>query len=253
MRQGCERVYVVDNASPDATVERAVAAGAILARVYSTERLDEAEKIRHMQEVVDEVSVAEGADHVWWLWLDADEFYEGPRGLTLRNYLATLDRRFRVVGGRFFQHYPNAEPAYVEGRHPLDFQPLCFETPLPNCELGHARHSLQRWDRDHAPIVSHDGFHSATCAVTLLEPTEPVIFHHFPFREAARTHARLEALHGPGGTPSRIAGVEDAGHHMRLRVRSLDAVYRRRWADVLFYPPLTPGYVPEFGTWRHRG
>jgi hypothetical protein len=253
LRQGCERVYVVDNASPDATVERAIAAGAVLARVYSTERFDKVEKMRHMQEVVDEISAAEDAEHIWWLWLDADEFYHGPRGLTLREFLATLDRRFRIVGGRFLQHYPSGAPAYAEGRHPLEFQPLFIETPLPNCELGHARHSLQRWDRDGERIVSHDGFHSADCAEQLLEPAEPVIFHHFPFRDEQATRARLEALHGADGGTSRIADVEDAGYHMRLRLRSLDGVYRQRWEKVLFYPPLTPGYVPEFRTWRYRG
>src|SRR5439155_7901489 len=177
----------------------------------------------HMQAIVDEVSPDDGAEHIWWLWLDADEFYHGPRGLTLREYLATLDRRFRIVGGRFLQHYPGGEPAYVEGRHPLDFQPLCFETPLPNCELGHARHSLQRWDRDGPRIVSHDGFHAVTCTEKLIEPAEPVVFHHFPFREEATTRARLETLHGTGGGKDRISDLEDAGYHMRLRLRSLSA------------------------------
>ncbi len=205
---------------------------------------------RDMQAVVDEVSAAADADHVWWLWLDADEFYHGPRGLTLRGYLATLDRRFRVVGGRFFQHYPSGEPAYVEGRHPLDFQPLCFETPLPNCELGHARHSLQRWDRDRPRIVSHDGFHTVTCADILAEPTEPVIFHHFPFRDELSTRGRLDALGGARAGTSRLAYQADAGYHMRLRLRSLDAVYRQRWEEVSFYPPLTSGYVPEIRKWE---
>ena len=30
----------------------------------------------------------DGAEHIWWLWLDADEFPHGPAGRTLREHLA---------------------------------------------------------------------------------------------------------------------------------------------------------------------
>ena len=69
-----------------------------------------------MNEVVAEVSLAEGDQHIWWLYLDADEFPHGPWGMTLREYLATLDERFRVVGTRFFNHYPSGTPHYEPGR-----------------------------------------------------------------------------------------------------------------------------------------
>ena len=39
--QGCERMYVVDNASPDDTVSVALAEGAILARSFTSERYNE--------------------------------------------------------------------------------------------------------------------------------------------------------------------------------------------------------------------
>ncbi len=45
LAQGVERVFVVDNASTDATVERAVAAGAVLAECYSTEVYEERVRI----------------------------------------------------------------------------------------------------------------------------------------------------------------------------------------------------------------
>jgi glycosyltransferase involved in cell wall biosynthesis len=98
--QGCERVFLVDNESPDGTVETAIAAGAELAESFTTARHDEHLRIRLMNDAVWRISVAEAADHVWWLWLDADEFPHGPRGLTIRDYLATLDRSFRIVGAR---------------------------------------------------------------------------------------------------------------------------------------------------------
>jgi hypothetical protein len=247
--QGCEAVYLVDNDSPDRTVETAVQAGAVVARVYPTERFDKVEKMKQMHDVVEEVSRAANADHVWWLWVDADEFYRGPGGSTLRTYLGSLDRRFRIVGGRFFQHFPSREPAYVVGHHPLEFQPLCYETPLPNCELGHARHSLQRWDRTGPPITCHDGFHTAESSEALLEPALPVLFHHFPYRAEAVTRRRLATLTESENGTSRIANVANAAFHMQLRLHSLDAVYRRRWDEVAFYPPLTRGWVPELKNW----
>src|SRR5690242_8760943 len=98
MMQGCERVYLVDNRSPDDTVEIAVKAGAILARSFASDEYDERLRLRHMNAVMSEVSKAEGDQHTWWLFLDADEFHHGPSGMTLFEYLKTLDKQFRVVG-----------------------------------------------------------------------------------------------------------------------------------------------------------
>jgi hypothetical protein len=249
LRQGCERVYLVDNASPDATVERAVAAGATLARSFASERYDEAERVAHMQAVVDEVSEGQEADHVWWLWLDADEFHHGPRGLTIREYLATLDRRFRVVGARFFNHLPDREPAYADGKHPLDCQPLCYEIPVPNCDAGHSNHPLQRWSRGAPRITAGLGAHHAVCAEPLLEPAEGVFFHHFPYRDEAVTRRRLLRLFGRNGDAGDRIGDDPNHAHLALRLRSLDAVYRQRWHDVAFFPPCARGYVPELRGW----
>ena len=257
-RQGCDRVFLVDNDSPDATVERAVGAGATLARSFRTDSYDEVARIAVMQEVVDEVSPQAPVDHVWWLWLDADEFHHGPLGLTLRDYLATLDRRFRVVGARLFNHLPSGAPAHRPGRHPLDDQPLCYEIPAPSCELGHSNHPLQRWDREGPPIVATLGAHMAESENALLEPEVPTFFHHFPYRSEASTRRRLQRLFGFDGTADRMAsdasptGAPARFHHshLRARQRSLDAVYGRRWNEVTFHPPSPPGFVPELRSWE---
>lgn len=192
--QGCERVYLVDNGSPDDTVEVALAEGAILARSFPTERYDEGLRLRHMNAVVSEVSEAEADQHIWWLFLDADEFPHGPWGMTMREYLKTLDEQFRVVGTRFFDHYPSGNPAYEAGRHPLDFQPLCEELTYPMCPSRHRKHPLQRYGRNAAPIECGRGFHLARCEEQLYEPSQPAFLHHFPFRERDITRRRLEAL-----------------------------------------------------------
>jgi len=81
----------------------------------------------------------------------------------------------------------------------------------------------------------------------LIEPTQPVFFHHFPYRDEGATRRRLERLSGVSGGGNRIAADPDhpVADHMRMRMRSLDAVYRQRWDDVAFFPGCTPGYRPE--------
>ena len=233
--QGCERVFVVDNESQDDTVVIAEQAGAILARRFHTADYDEAERMRIMNEVVatvsEQVAAAQDVEHIWWLWLDADEFPHAPGGLTLREYLAGLDRRFRVVGARFFNHYPDRVPEYVEGRHPLDYQPLCDEFVYPMCAEGHRKHPLQRWDRNGPEIICRAGFHQATARETvLLEPREPVLLHHFPFRVESVTRRRLELLVGAAG--GRASNDSQSNWHTQKRFRQLDAVYAHDWDRV---------------------
>jgi hypothetical protein len=244
--QGCERVYLVDNDSPDDTVAEALRAGAILAESFRTDAYDEHVRLALMNAVVTRVSVGEPDAHIWWLFLDADEFHHGSRGRTVREHLAGLDRRFRVVGTRFFNHFPHTKPEYVPGRHPLDFQPLCEEMPLRLCRLGHRKHPLLRWDRGRPRVYAGVGFHRAVCEERpLLEPDDPVFCHHFPFREEEVSRRRLELLCGPSADgAARARDGDPAAAGMRPRWRSLDAVYRRDWANVENYAPPP---APPFG------
>ena len=234
--QGCERVYLVDNNSHDDTVREAVSAGAVLARTFATEKYDEVLRLNIMNDVVAEVSGAQGDDHIWWLWLDADEFPHGPRGLTIREFLATLDRKFRIVGARFMNHYPSEEPAYIPGYHPLDFQPLCEEHRM-GCALEHRKHSLQRFDRVGPAILCDRGFHRASSETRpLLEPNEAIYLHHFPYRAESVTRQRLATLCGTdefGNT--RVVDGDDAADGMVPRFATLDAVYRQDWKNVRNY------------------
>ena len=234
--QGCERVYLVDNDSTDRTVDVAVDAGAIVAEVFATESYDEFLRLDIMNRVVDDISRDVGDEHVWWLWLDADEFPHGPRGLTVREYLETLDRRFRIVGARFVNHFPDAEPAYITGFHPLDFQPLCEEHRL-GCHQRHRKHSLQRFDRNGPPIVCDRGFHRATCSDRpLVEPMEAIYLHHFPYRDPVVTRRRLARLCGTDENGrTRVRDGDDAADGMVPRFHTLDAVYRGDWDAVRNY------------------
>jgi hypothetical protein len=242
--QECERVYLVDNNSLDETVSIACENGAILARTFETEKYDESIRLHHMNAVMREVCLSEPDRHIWWLFLDADEFPHGPWGMTLLEYLRTIDKRFRVVGSRFFDHYPSGSPAFVPGRHPLDFQPLCGEISVPMCARGHRKHSLLRFDKEGEVIEAGRGFHLVRCADAVCEPEQPVFLHHFPFREELTTRARLGLLWNKDANGHSRADISsDSTSHMLARMRSLNAVYCQDWASVANFVPLDPMYA----------
>ena len=236
--QGADAVYLVDNASTDATLANAIGAGAIVSEVYDTEVFDGRLVQPLVNAVVARESLRSGAEHVWWLLLDSDEFPEAPGGRTVREYLAGLDRRFRVVGATYMNHLPSGGPENVEGFHPIDFQPLCYgfePANNPPCELGHWKHPLQRFDRKGQFIVSNDGAHLAYSSDRLVEPTEGIVIHHFQYRDERVTRAKLDLVIGPGA--NRVALHESAGFAgFARRRRSLDAVYRQQW-DAMDVPP----------------
>jgi hypothetical protein len=240
MVQGAEAVFLVDNASTDATVARAEAAGAVVAESYRTEVFEDRIAQTLINAVVARESLACGAAYVWWLLLDPDEFPEGPDGMTIREYLQTLDRRFRLVGTSYINHLPSGKPEYIPGFHPIDFEPLCEPfAPVkhPPCERGHWKHPLQRFDRNGLFVTSGDGYHTASIrtGVPLIEPLGGIITHHFQYRDESVTRAKLELTCGPGS--SRTALHESIGHKGFVKRRkSIDAVYEQRWDDVESVP-----------------
>jgi hypothetical protein len=232
--QGVEATFVVDNGSTDATVLRAQEAGATVAEVFDTPAFDGPLAQTLMNAVVARESLRSGAEHVWWLYLDSDEFPEGPSGLSLREYLATLDRRFRVVGSACVNHLPTAKPEFIPGFHPIDFQPNCYEFEprwTPICGQRHWKHPLQRIDRGAHFIVNRAGAHWGICPDELIEPEGGIVTHHFQYRDEALTRAKLDLTCGPGSRRTALYGGSGQDGFNR-RLRSLDAVYAQAWDDV---------------------
>jgi len=235
LEQGVDKVYLVDNGSTDATVDRAVGAGAVLAESFRTEVYEERVRILFMNGVVARVSLASGAAHIWWLWIDGDEFPEGRDDMTIAEYLRTLDRRFRLVGSTCYNHFPTGSPAYIPGFHPLDFQSMAelFAPPYPRyCAQPHWKHPLQRFDRSGPFLNSLMGFHGATLlkGEPVIEPVGGIVTHHFPYREEWTTRRRLELL---CGGEARNAYNDSLGNSsIKKRFDTLDAVYAQQWERV---------------------
>jgi hypothetical protein len=243
--QGAEKVFLVDNASTDATVERAVAAGATLAERYRTISHNEEVRILFMNAVVARESMASDADHVWWLWLDADEFPEGPDGMTIAQYLGTLDRRFRTVGSTYYTHFPTTKPETIRGIHPVDLQPMCekyVSKHIVTCAQSHYKHPLQRFDRHDSYLMSHGGFHYATLGnwSRLFEPDGGIVTHHIYYQNEAVSRHRLDLINDPVRNAHKIS----LGRTEIIRRRkNLDAVYSQRWDEV----DSLQNYKPEYG------
>ena len=76
--QGADMVYIVDNGSTDDTVGMARRAGAEVAEVYETDAFDGPLAQTLMNAVAARETLRLGTQHTWWLYLDSDEFPEGP-------------------------------------------------------------------------------------------------------------------------------------------------------------------------------
>ncbi len=226
--QGCEQVFLVDNGSPDDTVQIAEAAGAVLSVSYRTEVYDEALRMSLMGSVMDHVSRTRGLSRAWWLFTDADEFTYAPNHEPIADWLERVPSDSRVVGAFVLNHYPDPEVPTPVGSHPLEFQPVAEDFTQGMCTAGHRKHPLVRWDTDGPPLRIGHGFHKIH-GPGLREPTWELIQHHFPFRNPTATSERLERLLSQGG---RAAAAGEASRHMQVRRASLQAVYEGRYADV---------------------
>ena len=248
--QGATRVFILDNESPDDTVNEARNAGAELGMSYNTEHFECAYQAALINEFIQYISRNCSHDHVWWMLHDADEFLCPEGAGTIRDFIGSLDRRFRVVGARVLNHYPTpGGPAHIPGEHPINQQPLCQEISSKICDQRHLKHPLLRWDRHGPRIDASPGFHRAEPSQSpWIEPVGSVIMHHFPFRNEEATRRRMDALWSSQDTSR--AKLNDPGtDHMQARAQSLDAVYTGDWGRVRNYDPEGPEEGVQLVDW----
>ena len=178
------------------------------------------------------MSRAAGHDHVWWLYLDADELVEGPNGGTVRALLEGLDRSHRVVGSRTVNHYPRRDHPFVAGEDPRRTPTNAQERRGAACSSRHWKHPLVRWDAEGRSSRAAAGYHVVQTDRRLVEPRTALVSHHYQYRNLAVTAARLERLR------PRLEGHEWA---MARREANLEAIYheayersiRSTWSDLV--------------------
>jgi len=217
--EGVDRVFLIDNGSPDKTVELAVQGGALHVETVVSERFSEEIKCGSVFALTRRILAEEGRERSWWLFCDADEFPTSPDGGNIRDWLAGLDDAVRVVGGHFITHYPLEKPHYLSGFHPADFQ--FRATPSDDlsvyCDLAHDKHNLIRFDEGVFDVSIYGGYHRFTSDAVLCEPSDGLCIHHVRFRNRKHTLGRLKALVTVDAQGCSRLG--DAGYNEKLRNR----------------------------------
>ena len=238
--QGCSRVLLLDNDSPDESVKIAVSAGAEVAEVYSTEFYDDDLRIYRENEIARNVVKASSGKPTWILSLDADEFIHGHNGMTVAETLSLIPRSIRTVGSHAFDLYPTRKNPYVIGDHPAKhFESGCLRIGT-FCEKNHWKHAAIQYE-EVFDIAQTRGNHSPAVpnkSVKLLEPESlslPIL--HAPFRRYEDSKRRLQALCGKNNLlqgKSRAYGDDQVTGNMGAtkRWQSLEDVYAGRWDKV---------------------
>ena len=194
--EGVDRVFLIDNGSPDKTVELAVQAGALHVETVVSDRFNEEIKCGSVFTLTRRILSEERDERSWWLFCDADEFPTSPGQGTLRGYLAGLDDAIRVVGGHSIVHYPIEQPYYLCGFHPAEFQfrATPHDSPGLFCSLIHDKHNLIRFDNGAFDVTIHGGYHRFTSDTVLYEPRYGLCIHHCQLRNKEHSLKRLKAL-----------------------------------------------------------
>lgn len=217
--QGCSNVFIVDNGSTDRTVELAVKAGATLAARFESQYFDEIQKIAHLNTVVKKYNEQSNEEHIWWLYIDADEFPNINTRMTILEFLQSLDPSVRAIQGFMFNHIPT-HPPYLDARyHPADFMQLCVKTTT-------SKIPLLRYDRDKEHLYSAGGAHTFYTGGEFIPVAKDVLnIHHFNFRTPEVSIQRLESLCQVRSDGTRRIDVDDVKAKNRASSAEANSMY----------------------------
>lgn len=236
LAEGCDRVYLLDNASEDNTVELGVAAGAEVAEIYQTEFYRDSLRIRLANRFMKRVTEEEKNAELWWMCLDCDEMPTTAQR-TIKESLERLASECNTVGALSLDHFPSSQPANIPGKHPAHLQPLGWLRKYPPstvCPRGHWKHPLLKTTNGDWWAIFSRGIHAHLIrhGTKLIEPTGAMLLHHFPYRNEKETRARLEKLCA-GNVRRSIVDDSLLGDEGAIqRYKHLDAVYRGDWKNV---------------------
>jgi len=238
-KQGFDRVLMLDNASHDKSVSRAVACGAQVGEVYETAFYDDDLRIAKENDIARQVAESSPND-VWVVSLDADEFVHGFGSLTVKESLCSLPQQVRTIGSYAVDLYPESPDAYKDGEHPGLCMPSgCFRKGI-FCPATHWKHVAIRYSGGVFDIAQTRGNHVTAVPSSRPAPVEscfslPIL--HAPFRRYEDSRARLKRLCGKDkslGNKPRSAGDDQVTGNMGAikRWNCLEDVYAGRWDRV---------------------
>lgn len=239
---GCSRVYILDNNSPDDTVRVARSAGAILGDSFATDFYDEDLRIRKQNEIIHRVTTKEKHKILWWVTLDADEFCAGHNGERVIDTILKMPKEISTIGSDCIDLYPTEGHEYVIGEHPAK----CFDKGINRkegcgtyCPVGHYKHLYFKLTEGIFNVAQTRGNHCLATPrhSTLIEPEMTLKFFHSPYRRKEETFKRLEALCGKqqalGGLHRSAGDDECTGNHGSIkRWRTLENLYNYEWDKV---------------------
>jgi glycosyl transferase family 2 len=251
--QGASKVFILDNASPDNTVEVAIKARGILAKCYETKMYDEDLRIRLQNEIIKEESEKAGIGDLWWMVLDADEFPTTLDGKPVIESLR-LDNSIRLIGTDFIDLYPSEYDTeeYIPGKHPATVMSHAVwrrGNTRTNRSCSHWKHSIIRLFNGIQDIAHSRGNHTVTnyhaptanagaamntrriISTTIAEPEFDLFMFHAPYRNRTTASRRLEALCGNGRNAWDDQVTKNQGAIRRWK--SLEDVYEHRWDQVV--------------------
>ena len=238
-RQGVERVFILDDNSPDDTLARAIAAGAEVGECYKSATYSDGRVTVRMNRFIDEITKKSGIPRLWWLISDADEFICGPDGKTVKDIVATVPDDVDCIGSVFFDYFPEGYPANTRGVYPGEFQKRGMMRLSDFCDKKHYKHNLFLTRNGVASVLAHRGRHSLiirNSAVSIKEADLCLLTHHFMFRNENHTRKQLAAICAPVGRDGtdryaeERAVIGDVGAN--LKYRNLDKIYSGRWSEV---------------------
>ena len=188
LAQGCSNVFIIDNGSTDKTIKKAVQAGAQHVTSFLTEYFDVHKKTAHLNAAVQYFNEIFQEEHMWWMYLDADEFPNIDCDMRIIDVLKGIDSSVRGMHGYMLDHIPTHPPYAVASYHPADFMPLCHKSSMEKT-------LLLRYDRGKPHLFSAGGAHTFdTCGEMLPVAKNIIDIHHFPMRNPEYTLKRLKKL-----------------------------------------------------------
>jgi glycosyltransferase involved in cell wall biosynthesis len=188
LAQGCSNVFIIDNGSTDTTIKKAVQAGAQHVTSFLTEYFDVHKKTAHLNAVVQYFNAIFQEEHMWWMYLDADEFPNIDCAMRIIDVLKGIDSSVRGMHGYMLDHIPTHPPYTVSSYHPADFMPVCHKTNMEKT-------LLIRYDKGEPHLYSACGAHTLdTCGKMLPVAKNIINIHHFPMRNPVYTLKRLKKL-----------------------------------------------------------